>query len=196
MSDGGLALGTDPEIRFVPPTNGRNHFHIAADPDSIMRRIDRAEREIALVPTRPHADQMESLIAALGAQNTELIAALRDQNTSWSVERTGLINDVKEMHADFKEIRKEVQKIPLMEQTLTGIQRFIDGDGKEIHVGQRLHEFRLTAERHEEEIKGLKAEIKGLKSEKRHQFRWIVGLGGAFIVGAAVEVLRWFLEHK
>jgi hypothetical protein len=169
----------------------RTNGHSRHDPESILRRASRVEQEMDIVPQRTQQDRMDSLVEC----TTELIAALRDQNTSWSIERGGFIHDVKEMHSDFKEMRQEVAKIPLMEQTLTGIQKFIDGDGKEIHVGQRLHEFKLTTEQHAKDIAKLEKEINGLKNEKRRLHRWIYSLAGSLFVGAALIGLKYLGEH-
>jgi hypothetical protein len=159
-------------------------------------------REVRAVtpPPRRHADgdgddRIDNLVTSV----TALTDSLRDMSTSWVVERTQLIHDV-------REIREKATKIDTLAADMEGIKRFIEGDGKDHHVGQRLHGLDLRNEQRDKEIADVKREAEKTetalslrldKMDAQHQrLMWAIVGASVTALGACIMELVQFLGKK
>ena len=146
-------------------------------------------------PRRHSEDGSDDRIGVLVTSVTSLTDSLRDMSTSWAVERTQLVRDV-------KEIREKTNKIDTLATDLEGIKRFIEGDGKDHHVGQRLHGLDLRNEQRDRDVAELKREAEKVetalnlrldKMDSQHQkLMWgIIGAAVAALGACVMELVRF-----
>jgi hypothetical protein len=148
-------------------------------------------------PRRHVADgENDDRIGVLITSVTALTDALRDQSTSWAVERTQLIRDV-------KDIREKANKIDALATDLEGIKRFIEGDGKDHHVGQRLHGLDLRNEQRDRDVAEVRRQAEKVETElntrldkmdSQHQrLMWGIIVTAVTALGACVTELVHFM---
>ena len=149
-------------------------------------RLDSVTEELSLVPTHDSPrEQIQSLINC----TTELVGSLRDLNTSWSVERTKLIHKVDDMD---RKVDNLVNSQTNMKEKLSGIELFIEGDGHDRPVDQRLQALEIEHKHQQQALKDIRdKDLKEIRDERRRMYWLFFGTVATIVVGIVIEISKY-----
>jgi len=112
---------------------------------------------------------------------SQLVDGLRDMTSSWAVERSDLIKDV-------RLIKDKMVDLELMKAKVDDIDEFIKG-GDDGHLGERMAI-------HEHKIKTLESEHHNRQKERSRTFWTVISLIATVFAGIAVEAVKIALEYN
>jgi hypothetical protein len=122
-------------------------------------------------------ENVEKLLEAV----SQLVDGLRDMTTSWSVERTDVIKDI-------RVIKDKMVDLELMKAKVDDIEEFIKG-GEGGHLGQKIAVY-------DHKIKALESEHHNRQKERSRTFWTVISLVATVFAGVVVEVVKLMVEFQ